>query len=137
MPLSGTTDHIRPRAVTEEEAAFFRAHGWVKLDKLITSEEAEVLLQPSRAVLENRTDAEDGASVGGPYRNPHHPLSIDLATGSPSDQYLYEFSHSPEMGMVGETLCGERGVLESPPGSSMLPTSAMRRRRSLERGARW
>jgi ectoine hydroxylase-related dioxygenase (phytanoyl-CoA dioxygenase family) len=120
---------ITPRTISDGEAAFFRQHGWVKLDALISSEAAAELLRQAKARVSNRSvESRQSAGLKGgdrPFVNTRESASVDIATGEPVDQFFYKFSHSPEMGQVGAKLCGEPvrflvdQVLVKPPSSDV------------------
>lgn len=147
--MSTTTSDLEtivPRAVTDEEAAHYRKHGWVKLDSLVSESQAAVLLEHmQRKMGVDATSAQHNSEyqAGGKleYWNIYAPLSIDLATGRSTEDLLYNFSHCKEIGAIGSRLVGDRirysydeGIVKMPAGkqgsaptdwhTDMLPTGS-------------
>lgn len=101
-----------PRSITDDEAAFFREHGWVKLDQLITSDAAAELLERIKTKMGESAEVtahpklNGGKNPGGRFHT-YAPLSTDVVSGSVLDEHFYAFSHSTTMGQLGEKLIGE------------------------------
>jgi hypothetical protein len=103
---------IVPRDVTDDEARFFRENGWVKLEQLISEEEAAVMLARLSEIMgADATTAAHPALPDNPkqhitYFHTYEPLAIELGSGDCVDELFYGFSHSPELGRVGAKLGG-------------------------------
>jgi ectoine hydroxylase-related dioxygenase (phytanoyl-CoA dioxygenase family) len=101
-----------PRPITDAEGEFFREHGWVKLDQLISTDAAAGLLRLIQAKMGARAEStahpklNDGKNPGGRFHT-YSPLSVEVATGAVLDDAFHGFSHSPEMGQAGAKLWGE------------------------------
>lgn len=95
--------HAGVRDVTAEEVAFYREHGWVKLDGLIAPELAAEILERLQRKMGIRAHAEQhmgtfAALLPGPeWDNP-----------SAEDERLREISHSAGFGRAGSALAGGR-----------------------------
>jgi ectoine hydroxylase-related dioxygenase (phytanoyl-CoA dioxygenase family) len=104
-----------PREITDAEAAFFKEHGWVKLEQLVTREDAADLLTRVQEKMggervsatshpnEKLTDR----NMAGTRFHTFAPLSVDATTGEVLDETFNAFSHSAAMGRVASKLCGE------------------------------
>jgi hypothetical protein len=100
---------IRYRGLTDDEVAFFREHGWVKVDQLIGEEAAAELL----AHVQSRM----GADASGSYHPQEERVREaqwnqwvapwqDAASGEVVDDLLYSATHSPQLGQICEQLGG-------------------------------
>jgi hypothetical protein len=106
--MTSQLERIAPRPVTSEELAFFDEHGWVKLEQLIPAQQAGVLLERLKEKMgEHGLDGEhpDGDATTARWRV-FAPLSVDKVTGAVRDDLYHSFSHSPELGRVGEAFLG-------------------------------
>jgi hypothetical protein len=106
--MTSQLERIAPRPVTSEELAFFDEHGWVKLEQLIPAQQAGVLLERHKEKMgEHGLDGEhpDGDATTARWRV-FAPLSVDKVTGAVRDDLYHSFSHSPELGRVGEAFLG-------------------------------
>jgi len=102
---------IVPREVTDEEAAFFHEHGWVKLDQLISEEEAGVLLDRLKCYVGDDATRTARPGPGGgtlPGFNMWAPLSVAQRTGAMADELFFGYSHSAEMGQLAQRLLGTK-----------------------------
>jgi hypothetical protein len=103
---------VRPREVTDEEAEFFRENGWVKLERLVSAEDAAILLARLREIMgadaanASHPAAEGDAKDYSPQFHYYEPLAVDVASGECVEPVFYDVSHSPEMGRVGAKLAG-------------------------------
>jgi hypothetical protein len=113
-----TTRRIVPRALTPDEIDAFHENNYVKLDQLLSPEDAATLL----AILVGKMghDAETvfqpgdldvikmragGGDAGrSPSFNKWGPVAVDCATGEVVEPLFHEFSQSPEMGHLGQAL---------------------------------
>jgi ectoine hydroxylase-related dioxygenase (phytanoyl-CoA dioxygenase family) len=99
---------IVPRAITDEERAFFDRNGWVKLEQLIAEEQAVALRSRFELVMGADAKRTNGMRSNGAedHWRTYSPVSIENATGKPIDDVFYAFSHSREFGAVGSALLG-------------------------------
>lgn len=119
--MTATAHRIVPRELTAEEVAFFRENNYVRVNRLMSEEDAGVLL----AILKGKM-GEDAETVfqpgdpevikmrargGEPGRSPGFnkwgPIAVDCATGEVIEPLFAEFSQSPEMGLIGRQLLGQ------------------------------
>jgi hypothetical protein len=106
--MSTQLQRITPRQVTEDELAFFKEHGWGRLDQLISEEDAGALLARLKEKMgEQGLDGEhpDGRATTDRWRV-YAPLSVELETGAVRDELYHAFSHSRELGRLGEAYLG-------------------------------
>ncbi len=95
------------RDIADEEAAFFREHGWVKLPGLVSASTAAHLLAELQAV--QRADAAVGS------RRPPRPQGLDAMWTTCADPQrrsdaVRRFAWSPDVGRAASRLMGGRGV---------------------------
>jgi hypothetical protein len=83
------------RAVTADEVAFYKEHGWVKLDGLISAEAAEELRTRMARMMERATE-----------RFPDRALYKVLSFPSREDDAIAALLYSQEMGSVASALIG-------------------------------
>ena len=105
------TGCIVPREVTDQEAQFFREHGWARLDQLISSYDAGALLARAQEVMgiDASTTRKDGREGGKSPQMPFNmwgPMSVGHLTGESVDPTFYGFSHSVEIGRAYAKLDG-------------------------------
>jgi hypothetical protein len=116
---TASASRITPRALTIAEVEFYRENNYVKLDQLVSEEDAGRLLAP---IVERM--GPEGVRTFQPGENPEWlkkkyeapqtaksllkwgPIAIDCATGDVAEPLYYGFSHSVEMGALGQQLLG-------------------------------
>jgi len=104
-----------PREITDAESAFFKEHGWVKLEQLITREDAADLLARVKEkmggdevkVTAHSNDKLTDRNMAGTRFHTFAPLSVNATTGEVLDDTFNAFSHSAAIGRVAAKLCGE------------------------------
>ena len=93
------------RAVTADEVALLWQHGWVKLERLISSELAGCLLERAKLHMGPGGDqhaARQGTDTGNPYWNDRHRVAED-------DEVFSSVCFGPQMGANAQRLM-RRGV---------------------------
>jgi hypothetical protein len=98
---------IVPRDVTDEEVAHFHEHGWVRLEGLVSEEDAAAMLERLKAYMGDDASRTSRPGDGGGVLPGFHiwtPLSVAQRTGNVADELFYGFSHSAEMGRLGRKL---------------------------------
>jgi ectoine hydroxylase-related dioxygenase (phytanoyl-CoA dioxygenase family) len=98
------------REVTDEEVAFYRENGWVKLERLIEPALAEELLRRIQARMgtsAERTRDSRGTALKSKELDALWQYYEHL---SEEDEFVEELSHSRELGRVANRLLGDRGV---------------------------
>jgi hypothetical protein len=106
---SNSAVRICPRGVSDDEVAFFRKNGWVKLDRLIGETEAGILLD--RLMTYTGSDASVTARPhrGGGMSDEFFifaPLAVHHPCGEVRDDLFYGLSHSREMGELARRMLG-------------------------------
>ena len=109
--MSTQMQRIAPRELTEEERASFDANGWVRVDRLISEEDAGALLARLKEKMgEEGLDEQHPLGPNSSARwRVYAPLSVELRSGAVRDPLYHSLSHSPELGRVAEGLLGTRG----------------------------
>jgi hypothetical protein len=111
---------IVPRDLTDEEIEFFRENNFVKLEQLLSEEDAGKLLEILVAKMGDDAEtvfqpgdidvikmrAKGGTPGKGPSFNRWGPIAVDCATGEVAEPLFHEFSQSKEMGILGRQLLG-------------------------------
>jgi hypothetical protein len=98
-----------PRAVTDDEVAFFQENAWVHLPQLISGKQAAAALAHLQQIIGTQAERAQHPERSDGYEkswNSYAPLSIDNKTGKPVDDVFYAFSHGREIGEVGARLLG-------------------------------
>lgn len=88
------------RKITPEEVAFYRANGWVKLEKVIPAELTKRLRDIAQGHM--GVDAEDPRFSSRGARYAAWPNS------AAEDEWLYQLSHSPQLCSIASSLTGGR-----------------------------
>jgi hypothetical protein len=119
--MSSTAHRIVPRALTDEEVAFFKENNYVRVNGLMAPEDAALLLGILQAKMgaDAETVFQPGdedvikmrARGGTPGRSPGFnkwgPLAVDCGTGEIIEPAFAEFAQSQEMGAIGRQLLGQ------------------------------
>jgi ectoine hydroxylase-related dioxygenase (phytanoyl-CoA dioxygenase family) len=108
--MSTQVRQITPRQVTAEEIAAFNEQGWVKLDSLISEDDAAILLARLKEKMgEEGLEGEHPVNQGQTVRwRVYAPLSVELETGALRDELFNSLSHSRELGQLGEAFLGTK-----------------------------
>jgi hypothetical protein len=111
--MAAESKRVVAREVRDEEAKFFQENGWVKLDSLVSANDATILLARLREVMGADAETASHPAAGDadaksfiPSFHAYEPLAVDVASGACVDSLFYDFSHSPEIGRVGAKLGG-------------------------------
>src|SRR5919201_1443703 len=103
--MSVPTTSVSYRDLNDDEVAFYREHGWVKVDGLIGARAAADVLE--------RVQRRMGGDAGGSFhpderrtREAHWNQWVmpwlDRETGETVDELLYSLTHSPQLGHICE-----------------------------------
>jgi hypothetical protein len=98
------------RAVTDEEAAFYREHGWVLLKGLMAPELCQEILGRAQSRMGERADAEMPDDRPGIMNPQLRALWNDWQNPSGEDEFFRSVSQSAPMGAVGKRLLRDRDV---------------------------
>lgn len=107
--MSVPTATIAPRAVTDDEVKFFLENGWVKLDQLISEEQAGILLARLKTYVGDDASFTERPGPGGGVSDSFHmfaPISVRQPGGEARDDLFYGYSHSREMGELAKRMLG-------------------------------
>jgi ectoine hydroxylase-related dioxygenase (phytanoyl-CoA dioxygenase family) len=98
------------RAITDEEVAFYRANGWVKLERLMDPELAAEVLERGQARMGKRAEAEldDNRKT---IMTPHlQAIWRNWQNPSEEDEWFRSVSHSKQLARVASRVNDDRDV---------------------------
>jgi ectoine hydroxylase-related dioxygenase (phytanoyl-CoA dioxygenase family) len=98
------------REVTEEEGAFYRANGWVRLDGLLSEELVAEVLRRAKERMGERSDAELPDNRPGIMTPQLRALWKDWQNPAEEDEFFRALSQSRAMGRMASTLLRGRDV---------------------------
>jgi ectoine hydroxylase-related dioxygenase (phytanoyl-CoA dioxygenase family) len=98
------------RAVTDEEAEFYRANGWVRLDGLVSEELVAEILRRAKERMGERADAEMPDNRPGIMTPQLRALWNDWQNPAQEDEFFRSLSQSRAMGRIASKLLRGRDV---------------------------
>ena len=106
------TAAIRPREVTDAEVAFYRENGWVKLEQLITSDQAQDLCERAQQMMGAHAETQTRTRSAGIHKRADHVVAMWRNHELPSndDEAYRQFALSPGIGAIADRLLGGRGA---------------------------
>jgi ectoine hydroxylase-related dioxygenase (phytanoyl-CoA dioxygenase family) len=108
--ISPSTIDAGVRAVTDDEAAFYRENGWVRLDGLMSAELVEEVLERTKQHMGERADVELPDNRPGIMNPLLRALWNDWQNPAEEDDFFRALSQSRAMGRVASKLLRGRDV---------------------------
>jgi ectoine hydroxylase-related dioxygenase (phytanoyl-CoA dioxygenase family) len=98
------------RDITDEEAAFYRKNGWVRLNGLMAPELYEEILERAKARMGERANAEMPDNRPGIMTPQLRALWNDWQNPAEEDDFFRSVSQSRAMGRIGRKLLRDRAI---------------------------
>jgi hypothetical protein len=102
------TGHVRD--VSDDEAAFFKLNGWVKLEGLVSEALADELFSRAQAIMGATANRTTVSGQGDPAFEEFHAVLRNFLRPSQRDPLMWALSHSPLMGRVASRMMRDAPV---------------------------